>query len=95
MTPSDIEKSGKDFEEYVKSLPAYTENMLQKDEEGKYIYAYDRHHFNTWQASRESLVVELPNLNRYTTPTSYLGSAYSYDVKKALQSAGINYTEKE
>lgn len=88
MTPSDIEKSNIDsmncFDEwwsetYLKSFGSAPNSMM---------LAFREIAYQAWQSSRDSLVVELPN-------PGYGHMVDFDDVVNSIQSAGINYRERE
>jgi len=95
MTPSDIEKSRKEFEEeYIKLFGVqYCERTI----DGSYMWADMENGWKIWQASRESLVVELPerNHNEYRPEFSHGWNTCLNKSILALSSAGINYRERE
>jgi len=57
MTPSDIEKSRKEFKEEFKDWRGF----LAEDEQGKFINKYTQRMWVGWIRRQESLVVELPS----------------------------------
>jgi hypothetical protein len=97
MTPSDIEKSRKEFEEFL----AENFKMINPDQNyikpnGEYYYAHAELAFKAWVASRESLVVELPKSQIEFDENDYPCEFFTKkQVTHMLQSAGINYRERE
>jgi len=89
MTPSDIEKSRKEFHEHCAKMGFSIEMH-----EGGYLNLNTFRAWHVWQASRESLVVELPQL--YECDGSWTLTGYDQgELHDSLQSAGINYRERE
>ncbi len=105
MTPSDIEKSRKEFEAAFNVTHGFYEFYLKTD--GKYNHSCVQQAWKIWQASRESLVVEIDvsKIIRDCVLKTELG-AYAQSnlsggfglideiIKCVMQSAGINYRER-
>lgn len=79
----DITKSREEFEaNYAKKLRSnFDRNIYRTD---RYVSLNVQAHWETWQAARESIVVELPDFDPYGYP-----SKLNYDTKQALKNAGI------
>lgn len=98
MTPSDIEKSRKEFEKYCKDKP----DFLLKDKDGKYINNDCYMLFIGWIARQDSQVVGLPYRKIHEKNDSSvmknLKSGFNLaidEMKNTCESAGINYRERE
>ncbi|HDM8448863.1 TPA: hypothetical protein P0O00_004253, partial [Yersinia enterocolitica] len=65
----DITKSREDFEaNYAKKLRSnFDRNIYRTD---RYVSLNVQAHWETWQAARESIVVELPTQDEYDDPLS-------------------------
>ena len=57
-----MDKSRQQFEAYFLKKPQNHIDPLKKDQFGYYYYLVTREAWEAWQASRESLEVELPDL---------------------------------
>lgn len=55
-----MDKSRQQFEEYFLKKPQNHIDSLKKDQFGYYYYHVTREVWDVWQASRESLAIELP-----------------------------------
>ncbi|HIE4894211.1 TPA: hypothetical protein ACXNMZ_004143 [Yersinia enterocolitica] len=82
----DITKSREDFEaNYAKKLRSnFDRNIYRTD---RYVSLNVQAHWETWQAARESIVVELPTQDEYDDPLSAYNAIS--DCKKILRTAGI------
>lgn len=92
LTPEQLAKLREEFEQYFRKRPAFMDNFIDKDLNGNYQRNWVQDYFNVWQASRESLVVELPKRGKGFYNDDMVDID---DVIESLQSAGINYREKE
>ncbi|VVM37514.1 hypothetical protein PS631_00107 [Pseudomonas fluorescens] len=54
--------------------------LIDRDSFGNYIYGFVRDSWNSWQASREAVVVELPKFDEYP-------SSMEHDMRESLRSA--------
>lgn len=91
LTPEQLAKSREEFESVIGK-----EYSTLKNSDKESPYYYDDYHvdlmFQSWIARQESLVVDLP---RPRNAEKMLILDYVLKLKKSLQSAGINYREKE
>jgi hypothetical protein len=94
MTPFEIEKSRKEFEQYIGGSAA----RIGDD----YFNDLVNYQWKAWQVSRESLVVELPKTQEHKNndqpAMTNMKSGFNVcigEMKQSLQSAGINYRERE
>lgn len=88
MTPSDIEIHRKSFEDHIGYKPIF--------EDG--IYKYDfvtNERFYDWISARESLCVTIPKPDCCDSIYEHGFTDAILKFKVALQSAGINYRERE
>lgn len=60
-----MDKSRQQFEAYFMKKPQNHIDPLKKDQFGYYYYLVTREAWEAWQASRESLEVELPDCIEY------------------------------
>ncbi|CAK7037154.1 hypothetical protein [Providencia sp.] len=58
-----MDKSRQQFEAYFMKKPQSHIDPLKKDQFGYYYYLVTREAWEAWQASRDSLEVELPNVS--------------------------------
>jgi hypothetical protein len=83
-----------DFEKWAKE---YEYNLRWSNEVGNYSEMIVRILWDTWQASRQSLVVKLPSISNIPVVGEYEqgyvnGESFTIDaVKRAIDTAGVRY----
>lgn len=92
LTPEQLAKSREDFELEIKQLDGFCDSTLDCDENGEYKSIAVKAMLAGWLARHQTLVVDLPKrgCGYYTD-----GMVDLDDVIESVQSAGINYREKE
>lgn len=80
-----MDKCREQFEEWAAQ---YDYDLTWSDLIDAYNFSVTRILFDTWQASRQALVVELPDWSEYDTPRQALDAA-----KDRLDLVGIKWTE--
>lgn len=95
LTPEQIAKSNDKFEAMMAVKYPFLD--IAKNSEGVYIGLEVWHMNRGWMLRQESLVFELPerNHNEYRPEFSLGWNSCLNKLIKSLQSAGINYREKE
>lgn len=85
--------SREEFEAWASS-PAFglSPGHFKKDEEGEYINYPAHCYWLVWQASRQALVVELPEPASESPDPLYI-CAYGQSVRKTIEAAGVRVKE--